>query len=482
MKLHDLAPPDGSHRSRRRVGRGIAGKGGKTAGRGTKGQKARTQIPARFEGGQQPILARAPKLRGFTNPFRVSYTPVNLDHLDALGVDVVDLDVLVAHGLARKGAMVKVLVARCDRASGAGERPRVLQGRGVGDRGRRRDDRDHRPAVRPRPPAGARQPAHEPLTAMLARLANIFRVPDLRNKVAFTLGIIALYQLGANVPIPGASFARIQDLEAEAGKANALGFLNLFSGGALAKLAIFGLGVMPYITSSIIIQLLTSVIPKLTEWREQGAVGQKRSPRRPGTSRWRSRCCRARARLRVPRPRPGTHRRRRSTSSPSSRCRSGLFMVLCMTAGTAFVMWLAELITQRGVGQGMSILIFSNVVAGIPRASSGHLRGGRLGEVRRPDPGLVHALGLHHLRGPRTAPHPGHVRPTDGRTQDDHGPVTYIPFKVNQSGVVPIIFASSMLYIPVLLSNVIPWTGFQNLVQQPRRNPTTRPTSSRTSS
>jgi large subunit ribosomal protein L15 len=124
MKLHDLAPPDGSHRSRRRVGRGIAGKGGKTAGRGTKGQKARTQIPARFEGGQQPILARAPKLRGFTNPFRVSYTPVNLDHLDALGVDVVDLDVLVAHGLARKGAMVKVLsrgaIARPVRVSAHG--------------------------------------------------------------------------------------------------------------------------------------------------------------------------------------------------------------------------------------------------------------------------------------------------------------------------------------------------------------------------
>jgi large subunit ribosomal protein L15 len=109
MKLHDLIPTEGARRPRRRVGRGIAGKGGKTAGRGTKGQKARTQIPARFEGGQQPILARAPKLRGFTNPFRVEYTPVNLDHLDALGVDVVTPEVLVANGLVRKGALVKVL-------------------------------------------------------------------------------------------------------------------------------------------------------------------------------------------------------------------------------------------------------------------------------------------------------------------------------------------------------------------------------------
>jgi large subunit ribosomal protein L15 len=109
MKLHDLMPPEGSSRPRRRVGRGIAGKGGKTAGRGTKGQKARTQVPAGFEGGQQPILARAPKLRGFHNPFRVEYTPVNLDHLAALGVDDIDPGVLCAHGLVRKGAMVKVL-------------------------------------------------------------------------------------------------------------------------------------------------------------------------------------------------------------------------------------------------------------------------------------------------------------------------------------------------------------------------------------
>ncbi len=109
MKLHDLAPPQGSTRARRRVGRGTGGKGGKTAGRGTKGQKARTQVPARFEGGQQPILARAPKLRGFSNPFRVTYQPVNLDHLEQLGCDEVTPEVLVERGLARRGELVKVL-------------------------------------------------------------------------------------------------------------------------------------------------------------------------------------------------------------------------------------------------------------------------------------------------------------------------------------------------------------------------------------
>ena len=109
MKLHDLKSPAGSTHRKKIVGRGIAGKGGKTAGRGTKGQKARRQIPQGFEGGQIPLLQRIPKLKGFTNPFRVEYTPVNVDALVALGVTEVNPDVLVARGLARKKDLVKVL-------------------------------------------------------------------------------------------------------------------------------------------------------------------------------------------------------------------------------------------------------------------------------------------------------------------------------------------------------------------------------------
>lgn len=109
MKLHDLKSPAGSTHRKRIVGRGIAGKGGKTAGRGTKGQKARRQIPAGFEGGQLPLLQRIPKLKGFTNPFRVEYTPVNLDAIAQLGLSEINPDVLVAHGLLRKKDLVKVL-------------------------------------------------------------------------------------------------------------------------------------------------------------------------------------------------------------------------------------------------------------------------------------------------------------------------------------------------------------------------------------
>ncbi len=109
MKLHELAAPPGSRRAKRRVGRGIGGKGGKTAGRGTKGQRARDTVPAGFEGGQLPLMQRIPKLRGFKNPFRIEYAPVNLDALAALGADELGPEELVAAGLVRKGALVKVL-------------------------------------------------------------------------------------------------------------------------------------------------------------------------------------------------------------------------------------------------------------------------------------------------------------------------------------------------------------------------------------
>ncbi len=127
MKVHDLKPAAGSKKARRRVGRGIAGKGGKTAGRGMKGQKARGTIPARFEGGQTPIYMRLPKQRGFKNPFRVEYQPINLDTLEEAGLDEVSPETLYANGLVGKGSLVKILgrgeLTRADRGQG----PRGLE-------------------------------------------------------------------------------------------------------------------------------------------------------------------------------------------------------------------------------------------------------------------------------------------------------------------------------------------------------------------
>jgi preprotein translocase subunit SecY len=308
---------------------------------------------------------------------------------------------------------------------------------------------------------------------MLSRLGNIFRVPDLRNKVVFTLAIIALYQLGANIPIPYVSWSQIHALESQSHAAGVLGFLNLFSGGALIRLAVFSLGIMPYITSSIIIQLLTTVIPKLEEWREQGAVGQRRITQ---TTRYLT------VGLAVMQSSGLIYAFHGHDSNllggqsidfiPKFNVGVFAFMVLILTAGTALVMWLAELITQRGIGQGMSILIFANVVAAIP--AGGHailLEGGKAKFVAILLVSLILLVAIVFMeQGQRRIPvtYPKRVvgrRMTMGQN-------TYIPLKVNQSGVIPIIFANSVLLIPVLLASVVPWVGFRDWV-----NNNIRPTS-----
>ncbi len=300
---------------------------------------------------------------------------------------------------------------------------------------------------------------------MLSRLANVFRVPDLRNKVVFTLAIIALYQFGANVPVPGVDWHNLQQLESQASASGVLGFLNLFSGGALVRLAVFGLGVMPYITSSIIIQLLSTVIPKLEEWRDQGAVGQKKITQ---TTRYLTVALALMQASGLVYAFDGHDSALLGTSINLIHNFSfplAAFMVLVLTAGTAFVMWLAELITQRGIGQGMSILIFANVVAAIPTGFRRILSEG--GDVKFT---VIIAVSLALLvvivffdQGQRRIP-VTFARRVVGRRMYG-GSSTYIPLKVNQSGVIPIIFASSVLYIPVLLSNVIEVGWFQKFVR-----------------
>jgi preprotein translocase subunit SecY len=307
---------------------------------------------------------------------------------------------------------------------------------------------------------------------MLASLRNMFKVPDLRNKVLFTLLIIAIYLMGANIVVPGVSFSVIQSLTT-ADKANGvIGFLNLFSGGALARAAIFGLGIMPYITSSIIIQLLQTVIPKFEQWREQGAVGQRKLTQ---ATRYLT------VALAVMQSSGLVflfHSGQLFGSGsdvdliPDFTAPRVLFIILVFTAGTAVVMWLAELITQRGIGNGMSILIFSNVVAAMPT----------YGREIQQDKGwfgviVIVALVLAILvaivfveQGQRRIP-VTFAKRVQGRRMYG-GQSTYIPLKVNQAGVIPIIFASSLLYIPVLMSNVLPWHSLRTWVQNNLLNPT----------
>ncbi len=300
---------------------------------------------------------------------------------------------------------------------------------------------------------------------MFKRLGNIFRVPDLRNKVFFTLAIIALYQLGANLPTPGVSWKAVQALQG--GKqGGVLSFLNLFSGGALTRIAVFGLGIMPYITSSIVMQLLQSVVPKLTEWRDQGAVGQRKLTQ---ATRY---LTIALALLQSTGLIYAFHNHDQAFIGRNVDLMvkgftfwTGLLMVLILTSGTVLVMWLAELITQRGIGQGMSLLIFSSVVSGLPS-------GGRaIYQSSPPRFFVLLAVSLILLvfivfvdQGQRRIP-VTFARRVVGRKMMG-GNSTYIPFKVNHSGVIPIIFASSLLYIPTLLSNIVTWKWFQNFVNR----------------
>src|ERR1700722_9003243 len=309
---------------------------------------------------------------------------------------------------------------------------------------------------------------------MLSTLRQIAKVTDLRNKVLFTLLVIAVYQLGANMPVPGVDYAKIQAISTASKGTGILGFLDLFSGGALARAAVLGLGIMPYITSSIIVQLLGTVIPKFAQWREQGAVGQRKLTQ---TTRYLTVTLALMQSSGLVFLLHSGELFGSSSSSqydliPNFTSLHVLFIILTFTAGTAFVMWLGEAITQRGIGQGMSILIFSNVVATLPQDI----------DVIREDRGaggliimvlvwliLLVAIVFVEL-GQRRIP-VTFARRVQGRRMYG-GQSTYIPLKVNQAGVIPIIFASSLLYIPVLFASVIPLAGLRSWTQNNLLSPT----------
>jgi preprotein translocase subunit SecY len=295
------------------------------------------------------------------------------------------------------------------------------------------------------------------------KFLNMFRVADLRNKIVFTLFVIALYRFGAHVPVPGIDFNAVQRLTEAAQGGGVLGFLNLFSGGALTRFAVFGLGIMPYITSSIIIQLLGVVIPKLEQWRNEGAVGQKKITQ---ATRY---LTVALALMQSTGLAFVFHNGGQGFFGsagvdidvlPNFTVPRVLLVVLSMTAGTAMVMWLGELITQRGIGQGMSVLIFSSVVSGLPaggariRAEAGNFK---FSVVILLTIFLLVAI-VFIEQGQRRIPVQFAKRVVGRRMYG--GQSTYIPLKVNQSGVIPIIFASSVLYFPVLISQVVPSSGW----------------------
>lgn len=298
---------------------------------------------------------------------------------------------------------------------------------------------------------------------MLSAFANAFRTPELRKKIFFTLGILAVFRLGSTIPSPNVNMQRIDQCMAIARDTeNPLSGLyemvNLFSGGALLMMTIFALGIMPYITASIIMQLMAVVIPRLETLKKEGAAGQQQITQYTRYLTLVLAVLNSTAFVTLAR-----------TGQLFPGCDGILYsqeifplftMVMVMTAGTAVIMWMGELITEKGVGNGMSLLIFTQIAASFPQG---------LWSVRVQNPGavgwfmfagmlavgLVVMLGIVFVeQGQRRIP-VQYAKKMVGRRLVG-GSTTYIPLKVNQAGVIPVIFATSILYLPVLYSTFRP--------------------------
>jgi preprotein translocase subunit SecY len=288
---------------------------------------------------------------------------------------------------------------------------------------------------------------------VLTAFARAFRTPDLRRKMLFTLGIIALFRIGSVVPTPGVDARAVKICVDQAGTSGIYGLINLFSGGALLQLAVFALGIMPYITASIILQLLTVVIPRLEALKKEGQSGQQRVTQYTryltiGLAILQSTTYITLARTGQIFPSCT------ETLIPDESLWVLVTMIITMTAGTAMIMWMGELITDRGIGNGMSILIFTSIVASFPTA---------LWSIKQQQGwpvfllvvgvGVVLVAAVVFIEQAQRRIPVQYAKRMVGRRMYG-GSSTYIPLKINQAGVIPVIFASSLMYLPVLVSQL----------------------------
>jgi preprotein translocase subunit SecY len=291
---------------------------------------------------------------------------------------------------------------------------------------------------------------------MLEKFGNIFKIPDLRKRIGFTLGLLAVYRLGAHIPTPGIDAAKLaQFFNQNAG--GALGLLDLFNGGNLRKLTIFALGIMPYITASIIFQLLTVIYEPLAKLQKEGELGRRK------ITQW-TRYVTVLLAI-VQSFFIGLTLTSTATGESMVTMTKWTFLPLCvitLTAGTAFIMWLGEQITERGVGNGMSLLIFTGIVVGLPRGIQDLYQKAVSNAWGSFTPiALIFLVGMmiavvafiiYVERSERRIPIQSAKRMV-GRSISQPS-TSFLPLKVNSGGVMPVIFASSILSAPMLLANV----------------------------
>ena len=274
---------------------------------------------------------------------------------------------------------------------------------------------------------------------MIEAIRNAFRIPDLRKKILFTLAIIALYRVGAHIPVPGVDPVAVKELVTGAG--SALGLLNLFAGGALENFALLALGIMPYITATIIMQLLQAVIPTIERWSKEGEAGQRKITQ---TARYMTLGIALMESIglltvfQAPAP---------QGLGVELDWLTRIVIVISLIAGTAAIMWMGELITQRGIGNGMSLIIFSSIVSRFPQTiiSSLQVNAWLMLAILAISLFVVAAV-VFMEGGQRRIPVQYAKRVVGRRVYGGVG--TYIPLKVNGANVIPIIFASSLLLFP----------------------------------
>ena len=291
---------------------------------------------------------------------------------------------------------------------------------------------------------------------MFSAIARIFRTPDLRRKIGFTLGIVALFRLGSFIPAPFVDFGNVQAcLAANQGSSGLYELVNLFSGGALLQLSVFALGIMPYITASIIVQLLRVVIPHFDTLYKEGASGQSTLTQYTRYLTIALGILQSTTLITVARSGAlfGTSGSTACTQLITNDAWYAIMlMVITMTAGTGVIMWMGELITERGIGNGMSLLIFTSIAARFPNSL------GSIGQQKGWDVfAIVIVIGIFIMaavvfveQSQRRIPVQYAKRMVGRRTYGGNN--TYIPIKVNMAGVIPVIFASSLLYLPALIA------------------------------
>src|SRR5213594_2595726 len=286
---------------------------------------------------------------------------------------------------------------------------------------------------------------------MFSWLANAWRVPELRRRVMFTALILALYRLGSWVPAPGVNASAIKDYFNGQG-GSVLGLLSLFSGGALSRFSIFALGIMPYVTASIILQLLTVVVPTLEQLQKEGESGYAKINQ---YTRYLTVALAAAQSAGY----GYLFKRQHILEANAGRF---VLIVLTLTAGTALLMWMGELITKRGVGNGISLLIFASILTSAPAGIRAWVNGGPMEKLFFPliALGIVAAV-VFIQEGQRRIPIQ-YAKRMVGRRQTAGGS-TYMPLRVNMAGVIPIIFAAAILAFPPTIAQFFPATqGFIN--------------------